>query len=102
MRTRAILSGIKFLLTICRVETPAISDTAMITPATGDTVRPMEAENCMGSIIEVLLTPNALAIFGTNGPNAKKEALPLPISIEAKKIMTDITMLMPMALSPKF
>ncbi len=48
--TNAIPMGIKFRLTIARVETLAISAVAIITPATGDTVRPIEAESCIGSI----------------------------------------------------
>ena len=102
MVIRATPSGIKFRLTICKVDTPAISDTAIITPATGDTVLPIDAENCIGNIIDILSTPNDFDIIGTSGPKAKNEALPLPISIEAKKIITDITMLMPIAFSPKF
>ena len=98
----ATAKGIKFRFTICRVETPAISETAIITPATGETVLPMEAESCIGRIIEVLLTPNVDAILGTKGPKAKNEALPLPISMDAKKIMMVITMLMPTALKPRF
>lgn len=100
MITNATPSGIKFRFTICKVETPAISDTAIMTPATGETVLPMDAESCIGKIIEVLFTPNVEAILGTNGPKAKKEALPLPISIEARKIIMVITILIPMALKP--
>ena len=98
---KATVNGIKFRFTMAIVVTPATSETAIITPATGDTVLPMEAESCIGNIIEVLFTPNWLAILGTNGPKAKKAAFPLPISMDAKKMSTVITILMPIAPKPR-
>ena len=80
----ATVKGIKFLFTICNVVTPAISDTAIIIPATGETVLPIDADNCMGKIMIVLSTPNVLAILGTKGPKAKNDAFPLPIRMDAK------------------
>ena len=94
--------GIRFRFASFTAETPANSETAISTPETGETVRPMEAENCMGKIMEVLDTPNFVAIFGTSGPKAKNAALPLPINMAAKKINTVITMPIPVALNPKF
>lgn len=88
--------------TISMVETLAISAVAIITPATGETVRPIEAENCMGKMMELVSAPSPFDIFGTKGPKAKNEALPLPISIEAKNIMTDITMPIPIKPKPAF
>ena len=46
--------------------------------------------------------PKDFVIFGTKGPNAKKEALPLPISIEAKNIIIVMTTPIPTTPNPKF
>ena len=99
--TNAIPKGIKFRLTIARVETLAISAVAIITPATGDTVRPIEAESCIGSIKVDVSAPKDFVILGTKGPKAKKEALPLPISIEAKNIIIVIMIPIPTTPNPK-
>lgn len=98
----ATVSGIMFLFTICKVVTPAISAVAISTPATGETVLPIDADNCIGKIIELDSIPKDLAIFGTNGPKAKKDAFPLPISIDAKNIMIVITIPIPTAPKPRF
>ena len=90
-----------FLFTISKVDTPAISAVAIITPDIGETVLPIEADICMGKIIFVLSMPNLLAISGTKGPNAKKEAFPLPINIDAKKIITVIITPIPINPNPK-
>lgn len=102
MMTNATVNGIKFLFTIAIVVTFAISAVAIITPATGDTVRPIDAESCIGKMIEDDSTPNFEAIFGTNGPKAKKEAFPLPMSMDARKIIIVITTPMPTAPNPIF
>ena len=99
---KATTKGIKFLLTMSIVDTFAISAVAIITPATGETVLPIDADNCIGRIIELLSTPNDFAIFGTKGPKAKKEAFPLPMSMDAKKIMMVIIIPIPMAPKPRF
>ena len=100
MTVSATTNGIKFLLTIARVETLAISAVAIMTPATGDTVLPIDADNCIGKMIELLSTPKDFAILGTKGPKAKKEAFPLPINIEARKIRIVITIPIPTAPKP--
>jgi len=65
-------------------ETFAIFAVAINTPEIGETVLPIEAENSIGKIIEVVLTPTSALIFGTNGPKAKNAAFPLPKSTETK------------------
>jgi hypothetical protein len=45
-----VVRGIIFLLTIENVDTLAIAAVAIKTPETGETVRPIEAESCMGKI----------------------------------------------------
>mgnify|MGYP001404892313 CR=1 FL=1 len=58
MMIKATPSGIRFRLTIEKVETLANSAAAIKTPATGETVLPIEADNCMGKIMELLFTPS--------------------------------------------
>ena len=41
--------GMKFLLAISRLLTPAMPADATNTPETGEIVRPIEAASCMGS-----------------------------------------------------
>ena len=77
--------GIKFRFTIAIDVTPAISAVAKSIPASGLKALPMDADKFIGKRIDVLATPNLAAAFGINGPNAKNAALPLPISIAAKK-----------------
>ena len=91
-----------FLFTIWSVVTPAISAVAIITPATGETVLPIDADNCIGKIIELLSIPKDFAILGTKGPKAKKDAFPLPISIDAKNIIKVIITPIPTAPNPAF
>ena len=95
------LNGIMLRFTISIVLTPAISEVAIKTPATGETVLPIEAARFMGKIMLMLLTPNCLANFGIRGAKAKKEALPLPINMEAKKIITAMTIPIPTPPQPK-
>jgi hypothetical protein len=71
-----------------------------MTPLTGDTALPIDADNCIGRIKLVDSTPKDEVIFGTRGPKAKNEALPLPINIEAIKIIIVITMPIPTTPSP--
>lgn len=99
---KATVNGIKLRFTISIVDTFAMPAVAIITPATGETVRPIEAENCIGKMIELVSAPSPLDIFGTNGPKAKNEAFPLPISMEARKIMIDITTPIPITPKPAF
>lgn len=101
MTNKATTKGIIFLFTMAIVETFAISAVAIMTPAIGETVLPIDADSCIGKIIEVLSTPNVFAIFGTKGPNAKNDAFPLPISMDARKIIIVITTPIPMAPKPK-
>jgi len=93
-------NGMRFRFTILIDVTPAISAQAMSTPATGLTVRPIEAARFIGNNMEVVDTPNLAAIFGMSGAKAKNEALPLPISIEARKMRSVMTIAMPIAPSP--
>ena len=87
MTSNATPNGIIFLFTISIVETFAISAVAIKTPEIGETVRPIEADNCIGKIISVASAPNLFVILGTKGPKAKNDALPLPISMDAKNII---------------
>ena len=100
MTKKVIPKGIAFLLAISNADTFAILALAIRTPEIGETVRPIDAENSIGKIIEVVLIPNWFVIFGTSGPKAKKAALPLPINTEAKNIITDITILIPVLPKP--
>ena len=102
MTINATTNGMILRFTMAIVETLAISAVAIITPAIGDTVLPIDADNCIGKIIETLSTPNLFAIFGTSGPKAKNDALPLPISIDAKKIIIVITIPIPTMPKPRF
>ena len=43
------VSGIRLRLTISKLVTPAISEQAIMSPATGETVRPIEADKFIGS-----------------------------------------------------
>lgn len=94
------MKGIIFRLTILTALTPAISAQAISTPATGLTVLPMDADRFIGNKIDELGTPNLTAILGISGANAKNDALPLPMSIEAKNIIIVITIPMPTTPSP--
>ncbi len=80
-------------------ETPATPAIATITPAIGDVALPMLAESCIGRIISGAVIPSRPAISGTSGPNEKKAALPLPISMAARK--TRIVMKIEMAAPEK-
>jgi hypothetical protein len=93
--------GIKFLFTISIDETPAISAVANSTPAKGLKALPIDAERFIGKSIEVLAIPNLAAALGINGPNAKKAAFPLPISMAAKNIIMVIIIPSPIAPKPK-
>ena len=95
-----MLKGIILRLTISKEVTPAISAIAISTPATGLTVRPIEAAKFIGKIMEADFTPNFAAIFGTNGAKAKNAALPLPISMLAKNIIKVSTTPIPKAPKP--
>ena len=96
-----IAKGIRFRLATSKGETLAIFELAINTPEIGESVLPMEAENSIGNIIEVVLMPNLAVIFGTNGPKAKKAAFPLPINTEASSIIIAITMLIPIPPNPR-
>ena len=64
---------------------------ATITPAIGEVARPILAASCIGRIICTAGIPICAAMSGTSGPNEKKAALPLPISIAAKNTTAVIT-----------
>ena len=98
--TIAAANGIAFRLATSNDETLPASAVAIRTPEMGETVLPIDAANSMGKIIKVVVTPNAVLIFGTNGPNAKNAAFPLPIKIDAANIISVITMLVPEAPRP--
>ena len=100
MVIRASKKGMRFRFTISMEVTPATSAQAMSTPATGLTVRPIEAARFIGNNMDEDATPNLAAIFGMSGAKAKNESLPLPISMEARKIRSVITIAMPIAPSP--
>lgn len=93
-------NGITFRRAKSKEDTPAISDIAMITPAIGDAARPILEANCMGRIMFTPSNPTLAAIEGTNGPKEKKDALPLPINMEAAKIKRVIKMAMPIPEKP--
>ena len=96
-----IPKGIAFRLTISKGVTFAISAVASTVPEMGDNVLPMDAENSIGKIINVALIPSVFESAGTNGPKEKNAAFPLPIRMEAKKIISVITILIPMPPRPK-
>lgn len=86
--------GIAVLRTISNGEIPDAPATAIMTPVMGETVRPKEVANCIGRIRRTVETPNSFANPGTRGANAKKGALPEPITIEMmvmKIVITTIT-----------
>lgn len=85
MAISVIVSGMILRLAKSVADTPAISEIAIITPAIGDAARPMLDANCIGNIISTGAIPTLVAIDGTSGPNEKKEALPLPIRMAARK-----------------
>ena len=76
-----------FRLTRSLVETPATSAMATMTPAIGEMARPIDDDNCMGRIMSTGFIPTFPAMPGTSGPKEKNEALPLPISMAARKMM---------------
>ena len=93
--------GIIFLLTTWIAETLAISDVAINTPETGETVLPIDAAKFIGSINSKAWTSNFWAISGAKGPKEKNAALPLPIIIADKNIKIVITTPIPRATKPK-
>ena len=80
----------RFLLAKSKLDMPAISDVAIITPAIGEHARPILDANCILNIIleaiadwteagKAFPIPSIIFFtrFGTKSPNAKKEAFPL-------------------------
>ena len=94
--------GIKFLFTICIVVTCAISDVAIKTPETGETVLPIDAAKFIGKINSKACKLKRCVISGASGPKEKKAAFPLPIIIADKKISITINTPIPIATSPIF
>ena len=62
----------------------------MVTPATGLDERMMPLINCRGEIMKAALAPTVKAASGIIGAKLKNEALPEPVTNEAKATITTI------------
>ena len=69
---------------------------------TGDQARAMEAAKCIGSRKSTGAMPLAFATAGVNAANAKKGALPLPMTMLDTAIIATMTSIMSIGLKPAF
>lgn len=81
-------------------EAPATPAIATITPAIGDEALPMLEASCVGSTKAYVGRLSLAAMPGISGPKEKKAALPLPISIAAKKMMSVKTTIIAIPFNP--
>ena len=94
--------GIAVRFTRSKEETPPIPEDTTITAVIGEQLRMMEAAKCIGSSISTGCRPLCAATAGVSAANAKKGALPLPITIADTAIIATITSIIAIGPKPKF
>lgn len=77
--------GIAVRFTRSKEETPPIPEDTTITAVIGEQLRIMEAAKCIGSSISTGCRPLCAATAGVSAANAKKGALPLPITMRIQR-----------------
>ena len=93
--------GIAVRFTKSKEETPPIPEDTTITAVIGEQLRMMDAAKCMGRSINTGCKPLWAATAGVRDANAKKGALPLPITISEMEMIATITIIIAIGGKPK-
>lgn len=94
--------GITVRFTKSKGDTLPMPEATTITAVMGEQVRAMEAAKCIGNKKRTGAIPLACATAGVRAANAKKGALPEPITTEDTAMMDTMTTIINMGEKPAF